>query len=384
LNDPSPALLLTVDLGALVRNWRAMADLSAPAECAAVVKADAYGIGVDRAAPALAAAGAKTFFVALPEEGARLRAALAQTSAPDADIYVLNGMMPDWAEIFRAHMLRPVLGTLESVTAWASLCPGAPSALHVDTGMNRLGLSVREALELASDAALLDAVAPRLVMSHLACADEREHPLNHVQLERFREVRAAFPKLPASLANSAGIALGRDFHFDLVRPGIALYGAAYARDTPPLENIVTLQARVLQVRDVPAGETVGYGAEKRVTSDSRVAILAAGYADGFLRAGGSSDSRPGGRVWLRGSCAPLLGRVSMDLIAVDVSRIVGVVEGDLAELIGPNMPIDEVATAAGTISYELLTGLSRRATRIYLGASPNPLPEKEGVTEGDG
>jgi alanine racemase len=209
-------------------------------------------------------------------------------------------------------------------------------------------------------------IAPRLLMSHLACAETPEHPMNRAQLTLFRELRAEFPDLPASLANSAGIHLGADFHFDLVRPGIALYGAAFAKDRPPLATVVTAKARILQVREASAGDAVGYGATKHLEDETRIAVLSAGYADGYLRLAGSSDDRPGAFASVRGRPAPLLGRVSMDLIAIDVTGIAGVTEGDWVELFGTVVPIDTVATAAETIGYELLTGLSRRAERVYL------------------
>jgi len=360
--EPLAGARLTIDLGALAANWRTLASAAAPAECAAVVKADAYGLGIEHAVPALRRAGCRTFFVALPEEGSRVRAA-----APEAIVYVLNGFLPAAAALCSEAGLRPVLNTLEQVAAWAAAGGGA-SAIHVDTGMNRLGLSLHEALELARRPDLLAAVAPALLISHLACADTPAHPLNPEQLALFREIRGELPGIPASLANSAGIFFGADFHFDLVRPGIALYGAAFAEDRPPLATVVTLEAPVLQVRDGAAGESVGYGAAERLAQDTRIATLAAGYADGYLRAGGSSDARPGASVSIRGHPARILGRVSMDLIAVDVTAIPGVSPGDHAELFGPTVPIDVVAAAAGTIGYELLTGLSRRAARSYVGA----------------
>jgi len=284
---------------------------------------------------------------------------------------VLNGFFADWTDIFRAADLRPVLNTFASVEAWAAHYPGQPSALQVDTGMNRLGLSVHEALELVRHPALFAASSPRLLMSHLACADDPINPMNLSQLTLFRELCAEFPELKASLANSAGIHLGADFHFDLVRPGIALYGAEFAQDEPPLATVVTARARILQVRDGNAGEPIGYGATKHLERDTRIAVLAAGYADGYHRLAGSSDERSGAYVSVRGRQAPLLGRVSMDLIAVDVTGIVGVTEGDWAELFGPDVPIDDVARAADTIGYELLTGLSRRAERRYLSPPAN-------------
>ncbi len=356
-------LTLTVDLGALARNWQALAARSAPAECAAVVKADAYGIGIEHAVPALLGAGCRTFFVALPDEGRRVRAA-----APEATIYVLNGYFPEAADLYRSAALRPILNSHEDLAAWSQEGGGAPSALHVDTGMNRLGLSLHDALELARNPERLRVASPRLLMSHLACADVPRHRLNEAQLALFGEIRAEFPDMPASLANSAAIHLGAEYHFNLVRPGIALYGAAFAEGEPQLASVVTAHARIVQVREAESGETVGYGAEQRLSRDSRIAVVAAGYADGYLRSAGVREGKPAAHVHVRGRRVPILGRVSMDLMAVDVTGLPGVTQGDWVELFGPNLPIDEVAAAAGSIGYELLTGLSRRAERSYVDA----------------
>lgn len=356
---------LAIDLGALVANWRAVAAKAGGAETSAVLKADAYGIGLEQAGAALSDAGCRTFFVALPDEGLRLRRLLR-----DATIYILDGLLPGSAATYAASDLRPVLGSIPEIAEWAAAKPAGAatgSAIHVDTGMNRLGLSIAEARCIADDRERLAAVAPSLVMSHLACADTPEHPLNRRQLSDFRAVAAFFPNTPASLANSAGVFLGPDYHFDLVRPGIALYGAAFMHDKPPLSTVVTLEARVLRVRDVKAGDTAGYGATQTLRQPSRVAILGVGYADGYHRSASSSDAHPGARVCVRGQYAPIVGRVSMDLIAVDITGIPGVGRGDLVELFGPNVPIDEVAAHAGTIGYELLTGLGRRYERRYVG-----------------
>jgi alanine racemase len=359
-------LVLTIDLGALARNWAHLAKLSAPAECAAVIKADAYGIGIEAGVPALWAAGCRTFFVAVPREGERARKA-----APDATIYVLNSFANDWAEVCRAYALRPVLGSFAAIEAWSRCAPEEPSAIQIDTGMNRLGLTLKEALDLARRSDLLDAASPRLIMSHFACADEPNHPMNLSQLALFGEIRREFPNLAASLANSAGIHLGTDTHFDMVRPGIALYGAEYVSGTPPLATVVTARARIMQVREAAAGETVGYGAGKRLEEDARIAILSAGYADGYHRLTGSSDARRGAAVLIRGRLARIMGRVSMDLITVDVSDIPGVAEGDWAELFGPTVAIDEAAKAANTVGYEFLTQLSHRAERVYIDTPGN-------------
>jgi len=359
---------LTIDLAALAANWRDLAARAEGAVAAAVVKGDGYGIGLEPAARALSAAGCTTFFVALPEEGLRLRRAL-----PQATVYVLGGLLEGDARVYADADLRPVLSSLPEIAEWAAFRRAGGTggaALHVDTGMNRLGLILAEALALAGERPLVDSLGLTLVMSHLACADTPAHPLNRAQLVAFREVRALFPGVPASLANSAGIFLGSDYHFDLVRPGIALYGGAAVADVPnPMRPVVTLEARVLQVRDSRSGETVGYGATETLGRPSRLAILAAGYADGYPRHASSSDARPGARAFLHGLSAPLVGRVSMDLVTVDVTEVPGARRGDWAELFGPNIPVDEVAERAGTIGYELLTRLGHRYHRTYLGGA---------------
>jgi alanine racemase len=356
-------LRLTIDLAALAENWRRLAAASDPAECSAVVKADAYGVGIEPAVAALTRAGCRTFFVALPFEGERVRRA-----APEAIVYVLNGLADEAADRFREARLRPVLNSLDEVDHWLREAPGENCALHIDTGMNRLGLSLHEALEFTRRREDVRTLAPKLLMSHLATADTPDHPLSREQLALFEETKALFPDIPGSLANSAGIALGPAYHFDLVRPGIALYGGRFAADRQPLATVVTAEARVLQVREAAEDETVGYGATERLTRPSRLAILGAGYADGYIRAAGSSSERPGALAYVRGQPARLVGRVSMDLIAIDVTDVPAVRPGDYAELFGPRVPIDEVAGHAGTIGYELLTGLSRRAERVYVGA----------------
>ncbi|WP_238858165.1 alanine racemase [Faunimonas pinastri] len=350
---------LTVDLTALGRNWKKLAAMAEGAECAGVVKADAYGLGIDRVVPALSAAGCRTFFVALPEEGVRVR-----EFAPDAAIYVLCGFLSDLVVHYSEAKLRPVLGFRDEVEAWAGSMPGAPSALHVDTGMNRLGVTLEEAEALSADP-LIERAGVELVISHLACADEPEHPLTARQRARFSEMRELFPGKRLSLANSAGVHLGPHYHYDLVRPGIAVYGGA-SHPFAEMETVVTAEARVLQVRDVPAGEAVGYGAVQTVHRDSRIAVLGAGYADGYQRAASAVGPR-NARVRIGNHIAPLLGRVSMDLMAIDVTDLPEeeVRPGVWAELFGPHVAVDSVAAAAGTIGYELLTGLSRRATRIY-------------------
>ncbi|OYX84514.1 MAG: alanine racemase [Azorhizobium sp. 35-67-5] len=362
---PRGAGLLTIDLGALAANWRTLADLAAPAACAAVVKADAYGLGIADAAPALWAAGARVFFVAVFEEGRKLRRLL-----PEATIYVLGGLLPGLGPDFAAHDLRPVLGSLPEVEEWAAFCAarGAdlPAALHVDTGMNRLGVSIAAALVLAADGA---GFTPALVMTHLACADAPDHPLTALQKARFAQVAAAFPGVSASLANSAGTLTDASFHHDLVRPGIAMYGGTPIAGGAPLRPVVRLEVPIIQVREASAGETVGYGAAQCLTRPSRIAILSLGYADGFLRAFGASDGSPGADALVRGRRCPLVGRVSMDLTAVDVTDVPDAMRGDMAVLLGDGIGVDELAAHGGTIGYEVLTSLGRRYRRVYVGGA---------------
>ncbi len=354
---------LTIDLAALVANWRAVAALAPASETAAVVKADGYGIGAVPAVRALAVAGCSTFFVATAAEGVAVRAA-----APEAVIYVLNGLPPGGVAALAGANLRPVLNSLPAIEEWlgARKFGRLPQpAIQIDTGMNRLGLAIEEARALAADRGLISALSPTLVMSHLACADEPEHAKNRAQNEAFGEVRALFADIPASLANSAGVMLGANYQYDLTRPGIALYGGRGVIRRPALATVVTAEAPVLQVRMAGAGETVGYGARQTLKRSARLAILGIGYADGYHRAAGSTDEREGAHVFIRGKAAPLVGRVSMDLMVADISDIPGVTRGDWAELFGANILVDDVADRAGTIGYELLTDLGRRYARSY-------------------
>lgn len=360
---PSPLTggRLTVDLGALVDNWRACAALAGPAETAGVVKADAYGCGADRVGPALAAAGCRTFFVAVPAEGIALRRVL-----PEAAIYVLGGFSDGAGAAYVAHRLRPVLGATEEVEAWLAETgdDGGPVALHVDTGMNRLGLSPAEAAAIATDTALLRRLSPALLMSHLAAADDPRHPLTARQIDTFRAVRALYPTVPASLANSASLLSRPETRHDLVRPGIAVYGGRSVADRAPLRSVVTVEGHVVQVRPVAPEDTVGYGAAFVARRPGRIALVSLGYADGYPR----RAFEAGAEVAIEGRRAPLAGRISMDLLAVDVTDLpAGVARrGALVELYGPTIPVDEVANRCGTIGYELLTVTGRRLERRYV------------------
>jgi alanine racemase len=363
-----PGGRLTIDLAALVRNWRTLRDLDPSSECAAVVKADAYGIGLEPAVRALSAAGAKTFFVAHRSEAAITRAA-----ARDATIYVLNGLPPGACESFAAIGARPVLGSAEEIAEWrafvaATGAEGA-AAIHVDTGMRRLGLDVEDAKALLpTDLGF----TPSLLMSHLACADEPERPETEEQRALFAELRALVPQMPASLANSPGTLLGQthggSLGFELRRPGVSLYGANPLADRPsPLAPVVRLDARIVQTRKVPEGVAVGYGGVERTRRPTRLAILSLGYADGILRAGGGADGRPGGAAFAAGVRCPYVGRISMDLIAIDVTDApeAATRRGDWVEALGDQIGVDELARACGTIGYEILTALGQRYARHY-------------------
>lgn len=369
------AARLTVDLQALADNWRLMAKKSGKARTAAVLKADAYGIGLEPAARTLYRAGARDFFVATPAEGRALR-----PTAPDGRIFVLSGMWAGSEELFFDHDLVPVIASSEQLAVFmAALAERGdyPCALQVDTGMNRLGLSPGEALALANDPARPASFSPVLILSHLACGDDPLHPMNRMQLDRFRAATRAFHGVEASLANSAGVFLGEDFHFDLTRPGISVYGGAAVNGEPnPMKPVVTAEARILQVREARIGEGVSYGATAVLSRDSRIAVAAIGYADGYLRSlsGAGVPLRQtvssGAKGYLHGRHVPLIGRVTMDLTHFDVTDLPAgsVRPGDFIELFGPHMPIEAVARAGGTIDYVLLTSLGSRYRRDYIEA----------------
>jgi alanine racemase len=340
---------LTVDLDALAANHALLRELAGPAEVAPVVKADAYGLGMPQVARRLWAEGARAFFVARIGEGEALR----RTLGPQARVLVFDGCPPGGADRLAAASLTPVLNSPEQVSAWGDRA----AALHVDTGLNRLGLTTAQAQALAGLPSI------ELVISHLSCSHAPDHPSNLRQRDAFAAARALFPAARASLSGSAGIFMGEAYRFDLVRPGISLYGGGpFAVPDARLRPVVTFEAPILQLRDVAAGEAVGYGAAFTAEAPMRVAILAAGYADGMARAGS-----PGGYAWFGRARRALLGRVSMDLIAIDVTGCPDARPGEMVELIGGDVPVDEAATAAGTISYEMLTRLSRRAVRVWRG-----------------
>jgi alanine racemase len=358
--------VLTINLSAIAANWDALGRRAMPSECAAVIKADGYGCGIEPVARTLTNAGCKTVVVADLGEARRVR-----TAAPNSAIYVLNGLLPGTAATFADIRARPVIGSLVELAEWDAFCTANQwhegAALHVDTGMNRLGISADEAA----------ALAPRiraenhgitLLMSHLVCAEQPDHPFNQRQVQLFREVRLLYRGIPGSLANSSGIFLGNSAHCDMVRPGAALFGV---NPTPghknPVLPVIELQARVVQVRTVPKGETIGYSATWTAKHTTRIAVVAVGYADGYPRAASATDATPGADAIVAGTRCPVAGRVSMDLMAIDVTALTEhtVRRGDMVTMVGGEIGVDDLAAAAGTIGYEVLVNLGKRYHRIY-------------------
>lgn len=365
---------LTIDLDALAENWRMLARASGKARTGAAVKGDGYGLGIEAVVPALYDAGCRDMFVATPDEGM-----LARQFAPEARIFVLAGVWPGVEAQFFSHDLVPVLVSEEQIACWSNAVAfdeERPCALMVDTGMNRLGLSVDEALALAGDPTRPASFSPVLLLSHLACASDPSHPLNRQQLQSFQTLAKAYEGVDSSLANSAGIQLGAEYHFDLTRPGIAIYGGeAIDGVRNPALPVMTAETRILQIRHAKAGEPVSYGATHVLTRDSRLAIVSTGYADGYHRSMSGSgiplrqEVRQGGFGFVAGRRVPVAGRITMDLTIFDVTDVpeAEVRAGDYIELFGRNIPVDEAARAGGTIGYELLTSLGNRYQRAYIG-----------------
>ena len=353
--------ILTIDLGAIRENYRLLRSRPGDAASAAVVKADGYGLGAAQVAAALCKEGCGVFFVAHAMEGLSLRQALGD----NPEIFVLNGIHPGAEDACAAAGLMAVANSAEQLAAWQKAARRSgkklPVAVQVDSGMSRLGMSPAEVGRVAADA--FDGLDLRLVMSHLACADEPDNPANEAQRLAFEALRHKLPQAPASLANSSGIFLGKEFRYDLARPGAALYGV---NPTPgkanPMRQVVRLDAKVVQTRELEAGIGVGYGYAFRTTGPLRLATIALGYADGWPR-------RAAACAWADGTKLPFAGRVSMDSIILDISALPPgrLQSGDLVELIGPNQTVDELAALAGTIGYEILTGLGRRFHRRYEG-----------------
>ncbi|MGD0023745.1 MAG: alanine racemase [Xanthobacteraceae bacterium] len=368
LADPETGGTLVIDLAAVEANWRMLARQLITVECGAVVKANAYGLGLEPVTARLVKAGCTTFFVADLAEARRVRA-----RAPEATIYVLNGFWSEGSAAFIEIGARPVINSTTELAEWDAFVAAhnwrGGAALHVDTGMNRLGISVEEAVALAPRVQT-DNHGITLLMSHLACAEVANHPLNAAQIRLFREIRLLYRGIPASLANSSAIFLGDSAHCDLARPGAALYGINPTPGRPnPMRSVVELTGRILQVRSVDRGATVGYGATWTAKRTSRIAIAALGYADGLLRAASGTHRARGGMASIAGKQCPFAGRISMDLVCIDITDVPdGIIHrGDVATFIGAGISVDDVAASAGTIGYEILTRLGPRCHLVYRG-----------------
>jgi len=367
-HPPSHAgAVLTIDLDAIAANYRLLCERAGRAAVGAAVKADAYGLGAQRVAPVLAAQGCRHFFVAHLDEGIALRPWLPH----DAQIHVLHGPPPGTEEEFLRYRLVPVLNSMVQLSAWRRLARqegrALPAIVQVDTGMCRLGMPPAEVDAWLDGPAPREGIDLRYLMSHLGCADVTDHPMNRMQLERFRAVRARLPGVPCSFANSSGIFLGEEFTFDLARPGAALYGIAPVDGLAnPMHPVVRLQGRIIQSRTVAAGDCVGYGARHRCDAETRIATVAVGYADGWLRSGSGR-----GVAHIDGVEVRQVGTVSMDTATFDVSAIdpARVQPGMTVDLISPSDPVDAVAARAGTIAYEILTSLGTRFAREYRGGT---------------
>lgn len=360
---------LTIDLGALVSNWRALG-VQAGSEAGAVVKADAYGIGIEPAVTALSAAGCRSFFVAHLAEGVRARAA-----ARDATVYVLNGLLPGTCGVYAEHDLSPVLGSHEELLDWAAFRQSgarvSPAALHVDTAMNRLGLWPGEGLSLARErGSVIAAAGIGLLMSHFASSEDATDPANARQIAAFAEIAAALPDIPASLKNSSGHFLDGCPSYALTRPGYALYGGNPTPGRPnPMQAVVGLEARIIQLREVESGTQVGYNGRWTAKGRRKLATICLGYADGYPRNASWTDAAPGGSAILGGVVCPFVGSVSMDLVIIDVSEAPpgAAQRGAAVTLIGGALDLEAVGAGAKTIGYEILTSLGRRYARRYVG-----------------
>lgn len=353
--------ILTIDLGAVRENYRRLKTRLDGKPCAAVVKANGYGLGAAEISRALMKEGCDTFFVAHLSEGLGLRTAIGESPT----IYVLNGLAPGSEADAVAARLRPVVNGLDQLDACrlAAKITGKtlPAAIQVDSGMSRLGMAPSEIEEIAGSNNAFAGIELSLVMSHLACADEPSHPANEQQRIAFEALRRKLPAAPSSFANSSGIFLGAPYHFDLGRPGVALYGVnPTPGDANPMRPVVRLDAKVVQTREIGDGVGIGYGYASLARQDMRLATISLGYADGWHR-------RAAGAAWFEGVRLPFAGRVSMDSIILDITALEpGQLNGgDMVELIGPHQSVDEVANFAGTIGYEILTGLGSRFHRVY-------------------
>jgi alanine racemase len=360
-NRSEDCALLTVDLSALRRNWRELARLSAPAQCAAAIKADAYGLGLEPAMRVMLAEGCTTFFVATLSEAVRAR-----TTSREATIYLLNGLAQGSPAALKAMDLRPVLNELAEVAEWAEAGAGA-AALHFDTGMNRLGLAPRD---FARAAELAQRFAPSLVMSHFVAAGRLGDAMNDLQIARLASLRENFPGVPASLANSSGIFLPQRPLLDLTRPGYAIYGGNPVPGGPnPMQPVVRLSARILAARQIATGESVGYDAAWIAARPTALATIGLGYADGLPIGASNGPGNAAAQVLVGGRLCPFVGRISMDLAVLDVTDAPAgaAARGEWVEILGSEIGVDDLAERSQTIGYEILTRLGRRYARSYVG-----------------
>lgn len=358
-----PLSRLTIDLEALKKNYSILKDRLHGGECAAVVKANAYGLGIKQIGQALYQQGCRHFFVAYLDEAIALR-----SSVKDAGIYVFHGLNEGEETAFWEYHITPVLNTLKQIELWQKLTRlkgNLPYVLNIDTGMNRLGLSAKEARHF-SELSNLSSLKPTIIMSHLACAGEKKDPVNEIQLNLFKEMAALFPESQHCLSNSSGIFLGSNYHFDMARPGCALYGVNPAPHLKknPMCGVVSLQGKILQIRDVKKNEAIGYDATFKAKKNMQIAVVSVGYADGYFRCLGNK-----GYAYIGDEKLNVVGRVSMDLITIDVTSVSSTVleQTTHVELLGKHFSVDELAKKAGTIGYEVLTQLGSRYQRIYLG-----------------
>jgi alanine racemase len=359
---------LAIDLGAIVANWKLLSAHADPVNCGAVVKANAYGLGDRRVVQSLLRAGCRQFFVAHVEEGATLKEGLGTAWPQNASLHVLHGPDPGTEATCFAYGLTPVLNSLSQVNRWQDMAYSKgrtlPAAIQVDTGMARLGLAEKPFMQLMSEPQGLQGISPTLIMSHLASAEEPDNPVNENQLNRFKRLRQLLPGAAGCLANSSGIFLGRDYHFDLVRPGAALYGITpVVGQANPMRQVIQVQAQLIQWRSIEAGEGVGYNHTWVAERPARIGTVAIGYADGLLR---SASNRA--QLRLGSVTVPLIGRVSMDTVTVDLTNVPDhlLTAGAMLSVIDDEQRIDTLALQAGTNAYEILTSLGSRFHRNYL------------------
>ena len=352
---------LSVKLSSIGHNYNILKSIANNSICSAVVKANAYGLGVRKISNKLINAGCTNFFVAHLNEGIELRNIIGN----DFNIFILHGPKYNQPESFHKNNLIPVINSNEQLKLWNDFAVGIskqlPAIIHIDTGMNRLGLNIKDAEELSKNGNATSNIDIKYIMSHLACASEPDSKMNIEQLDKFNNIRKFFPDIPATLSNSAGILLGSEYHFDMVRPGIALYGGGIKQDDVNIKNVIELKSSILQIRNIDSDQTVGYGATRTIKAGSRIATIPIGYADGYLRSLGNNSY-----LYIDDVKIPVIGRVSMDMIVADISNINNVTIDSKVEILGENCTINSIADLAGTISYEILTNLGSRYSRKYI------------------